>query len=225
MNQSRYGRDTNTNANSCILLVSRRDMEPDDDDMNNDKEKQLAKQRDTIKKIIDWLIEEGHEPQEITHLRKDACYYGVVISDEAKKADQREKQRQNAFHIFFPIDRLDSLIISEIIILDLQSQKSYATLADKKNGMLEQNRFYFDLELALLQMNVYFVINKNMRELQSLEISKVLFFDGLTNDTLFNTINTVHNSIEISRIKTGQLRDMVLSSNASRADDDNNDVK
>jgi hypothetical protein len=205
-------------------LVSRRNMEPDDD-TNGDKEKQLAKQRGTINKVIEWLIEEGLEPQEITHLRKDACYYGVVISDGAEKTNQHEKQRRKAFHIHFPIDRLDSLSISEIIILDLQSQKSYAALADKTNGILEQNRFYFDLELALLQMNVYFVINKNMRELKSLEISKVLFFDGLTKDTLFNTINTVHNSIEISRIKTGQLRDMVLSSNASRADDDNNDVK
>ena len=55
----------------------------------------------------------------------------------------------------------------------------------KTNEILEQNRFYFDLELALLQMNVYFVINKNMRELQSLGISKVLFFDGLTKDTHF----------------------------------------
>jgi hypothetical protein len=205
-------------------LVSRRNMESDNY-KNNDKEKQLAKQRNTINRVIEWLIEEGFDPQEITHLRKDACYYGVVISDEAEKTNQHEKQRRKAFHIHFPIDRLDSLSISEIIILDLQSQKSYAALADKTNGILEQNRFYFDLELALLQMNVYFIINKNMRELKSLEISKVLFFDGLTKDTLFNTFNTVHNSIEISRIKTGQLRDMVLSSNASRADDDNNDVK
>jgi hypothetical protein len=157
-------------------------------------------------------------------MRKDACYYGVVISDEAEKTEQREKQRRKAFHIFFPIDRLDSLSISEIIIFDLQSQKSYASLAAKMNGILEQNRFYSDLELALLQMNVYFVINKNMRELQSLEISKVVFFDGLTKDTFFDTINTVHNSIEISRIKIGQLRDSVLSSKASRADN-NNDMK
>ena len=48
---------------------------------NSDKEKQLANQRDKIKKVIDWLREEGLEPQEITHLRKDACYYGVVISE------------------------------------------------------------------------------------------------------------------------------------------------
>jgi hypothetical protein len=201
-----------------------------DNSKNSYKETQLAKQQDTIKKVIDWLREEGHEPQEITHLRKDARYYGVVvISNEAEKTEQREKQRREAFHILFPIDRLDSLSISEIIILDLQSQKSYASLAAKPNGILEQNRFYFDLKLALLQMNVYFVIKKNIRELQSVEISKVVFFDGLTKDTLFNTINTVHNSIEIARIKTGQLRDMVLlPSKANRIDDNddyNNDLK
>jgi hypothetical protein len=123
------------------------------------------------------------------------------------------------------------LSISEIIILDLQGQKSYASLAAKPNRILEQNKFYFDLKHALLQMNVYFIIKKNMRELQSLEIYKVVFFDGLTKDTLFNTINTVHNSIEIARIKTGQLKDSVLSSSkASRIDDDddddnNNDLK
>jgi hypothetical protein len=192
---------------------------------DSDKEKQLAIQQDTIKKVINWLIEEGHEPQEITHLRKDACYYGVVISnEEGKKTEQREKQRRDAFHILFPIDRLDSLSISEIIILDLQSQKSYASLAAKPNGILEQNKFYFDLKLTLLQMNVFFIIKKNMRELQSLEIYKVLFFDGLTKDTLFDAINTVHNSIEIARTKTAQLRDTVLLSNESRADD-NNDLK
>jgi hypothetical protein len=201
-----------------------------DNSKNSYKETQLAKQQDTIKKVIDWLREEGHEPQEITHLRKDARYYGVVvISNEAEKTEQREKQRREAFHILFPIDRLDSLSISEIIILDLQSQKSYASLAAKPNGILEQNRFYFDLKLALLQMNVYFIIKKNMRDLQSVEISKVVFFDGLTKDILFNTINTVHNSIEIARIKTGQLRDMVLlPSKANRIDDNddyNNDLK
>src|SRR5215204_2654914 len=184
-------------------------MQPDNG-KNSDKEKQLANQRDIIKKVVDWLIEEGLEPQEITNLRKDACYYGVVISDEAEKTEQREKQRRTAFHILFPIDRLDSLSISEIIIFDLQSQKSYASLAAKMNGILEQNRFYFDLELALLQMNVHFVINKNMRELQSLEISKVVFFDGLTEETRFKSMNTVHDAVEGSRGKIGQRRDSVL---------------
>jgi hypothetical protein len=168
---------------------------------NSDKRRQLDNQRDTIKKVICWLREEGLEPNEITHLRKDACYYGVVISDQTEKTEQRENQRQEAFQILFPVDKLDSLRISQIIIFDLKSQKSYASLADKTSGILEQNRFYFDLELALLQMDVHVIIKKNMQELQSLEISKVVFFDGLTKDTFFNTINTVRNSIEIARIK------------------------
>jgi hypothetical protein len=132
---------------------------------------------------------------------------------------QGKNDRREAFHILFPINRLDTLRISEIIIFDLKTQKSYASLAAKMNGILEQNRFYFDLELALLQMNVYFIIKKNMRELQSLEISKVLFFDGLTKDRLFNTINSVRNSIEIARIKTGQLLDSVVYANTSLYDD------
>ena len=176
-----------------------------DDRKNSDKKMQLDNQRDTIKKVVDWLREEGLEPNEITCLRKDACYYGVVISDQTEKTEQRENHRREAFHILFPIDKLDSLRISQIIIFDLKSQKSYALLAAKTSGILEQNRFYFDLELALLKMNVHFIIKKNMQKLQSLEISKVVFFDGLTKDTFFNTINTVRNSIEIATIKTSQL--------------------
>jgi hypothetical protein len=180
----------------------------------NAKEKQLANQKDIICKVKSWLREEGFEPKEITHLRKDASYYGVVVSERAEETNLGEIQRREAFHILFPNDRLDSLSISEIIILDLQSQKSYASLADRPSGILEQNTFYFDLKLALLQMNVNFAIKKNMRELQSLEISKVVFFDGLTKDTLFETINTVHNSIEIAKTKMNHLRDKVLSSKA-----------
>jgi hypothetical protein len=189
---------------------------------NSDREMRLTKQRDVIKNVISWLRQEGLEPQEITHLRKDASYYGVVVSNEAEKTEQQERQRREAFHVFFPIGRLDSLSISEIIILDLQSQKSYASLAAKPNGILEQNRFYFDLKLALLQMNVFFAIKKNIQELQSVEIYKALFFDGLTKDSLFDAINTVHNSIEIARIKTGLLRDGVLLSKSSQAEEDNN---
>jgi hypothetical protein len=182
---------------------------------NIDKEKQPAEQLDTIKKVINWLREEGLEPQEITHLRKDARYYGVVISNEAEIAGQIAKHRRKAFHILFPVERPDSLTISEIIIFDLKAQKAYSSLGAKTNGFLEQNRFYSELMLALLQLNVDFLIKKNVRELRSLEIFKVIFFDGLTKDVFFNTINKVHNSIEIAKIKTGLLRDSVFSSDGS----------
>ena len=59
---------------------------------DSDKEKKLAAQLDIIKKVINWLREEGLEPRELTHLRKDARYYGVVISTEVEREDQMEKQ-------------------------------------------------------------------------------------------------------------------------------------
>ena len=68
---------------------------------NSDREKKLANQRDTIKKVVDWLIEEGLEPKEITHLRKDACYYGVVISDEAQKNRAKRKTETKGFSLSF----------------------------------------------------------------------------------------------------------------------------
>ena len=64
-----------------------------DNRKNSDKKKQVDNQHDAIKNVVDWLREEGLEPNEMTHLRKDACYYGVVISDQAEKTEQREKQR------------------------------------------------------------------------------------------------------------------------------------
>jgi hypothetical protein len=70
-------------------------------------------------------------------------------------------------------------------------------LAAKTNGIFEQNRFYFDLKLALLQLSGYFLIKKSMRELQSLGISKVVFFDGLTKDTLFKIINAVQIQLKL----------------------------
>lgn len=189
---------------------------------NIDAEKQLANQLDTIKRVINWLREEALEPHEITHLRKDARYYGVIITDGGEKEEQNERQRRKAIHILFPIERPDSLSISEIIIFDLQTQKAYSSLATKTKGILEQDRFYSELKLALLQMNVHFLIKKGVRDLQSLEVSKFIFFDGLTKNTLFNTMNKVHNSIEIARTKTGILRESVLSSEAPVADEEIN---
>lgn len=189
------------------------------DQGNIDREKQLADQTDTIKKVTNWLKEEGLDPQEITHLRKDARYYGVIISDEPENAEQNEKHIRKAFHVLFPNKRLDSVTISEIIIFDLLTQKAYSSLSAKRKGILEQHRFYSELKLALLQMNVHFQVKKGIRDLQSLEISDVIFFDGLTKNSLFHTIDRVHNSIEVARIKTAILRDLIFSPESTITDE------
>ena len=72
-----------------------------DDGKNSDTKKQVDNLHDAFKKVISWLREEGLEANEITHLRKDACYYGVVISDQTEKTEQRKNQRREAFRFLF----------------------------------------------------------------------------------------------------------------------------
>jgi hypothetical protein len=98
-------------------------------------------------------------------------------------------------------------------------------LAAKQEGILRQNRFYFDLQLALLQKNVFFVFEGGVRELKSLEVSKVVFFDGLTKDKFFDTYITVDTAVAIARIKLRQLRDEILPSKAWQTDDDSSDLR
>jgi hypothetical protein len=187
-------------------------VQVNNDEQSSDKVRQLANQQEGVRKVLDWLRQEGLEPKEITHLRKDACYYGVVvISNEPENEEQRGKYRREAFHILFPIDKPDSLTISEIIILDLASQKAYASLATKTNGALEQHRFYSYLERDLLEKNLNFTIKKDIQELKSFEIYRVLSFDQLTKDILFDSISILRNSIETVRTKTDQLRHTVMS--------------
>jgi len=84
-----------------------------------------------------------------------------------------------------------------IIAMDEQSRKSYESLGRSQEGILEKNRFYYNLKLALLQMNVIFALKKNIRQIQSVEVDKDAYFDGLTKDAFFSAIYTVLNAIEM----------------------------
>jgi hypothetical protein len=191
-----------------------------DNTINGDKEKRLAKQRETIDKVINWLREEGMNPEDRTRLQEGANYFARIVTKEGKQTESGEIMGEEGFHVLFPKDKLDSVIISELIALDRESQKSYDSLGATDQGMLQQEKFYFDLQLALLQKNVFFVFEDNVRRLRSLEVYKGMFFDGLTKDKFFDTYTTVDSAIAIARIKLGQFREESLPSDAGRTYDD-----
>jgi hypothetical protein len=190
-----------------------------DNTTNGDREKRLAKQRETIAKVINWLREEGMNPEDRTRLHEGANYFARIVTKEGKQTESGEIVGEEGFHVLFPKDKLDSVTISELIALDRESQKSYDSLGATDQGILQQDRFYFDLQLALLQKNVFFVFEDNVRRLRTLEVYKGVFFDGLTKDKFFDTYNTVDSAIAIARIKLGQFREEILPSDAGRTDD------
>lgn len=137
-------------------------------------------------------------------MRSDTAYFAKVKINE-----------RSGFHVGFSTQQLDSVVISEIIAMDEEYQNAYKSLP-----VLEQTNFFYDLKLALLQMNVMFSLENGYRELQSVTVVKPICFDGLTKDKFFDTVFIVHHAIEITRTKLGLFSNRVLPSQAGFGDDD-----
>jgi hypothetical protein len=196
-----------------------------DNTKGREKEKRLNEKQEMIRKVVTWLREEGMNPEDKTSGRDDASYFARIVTKPGKESPQGQIIGEEGFHVFFPATKIDSVTISELIELKYEDRQAYKSLAAKQEGILRQNRFYFDLQLALLQKNVFFVFEGGVRELKSLEVSKVVFFDGLTKDKFFDTYITVDTAVAIARIKLRQLRDEILPSKAWQTDDDSSDLR
>jgi hypothetical protein len=147
--------------------------------------------------------EEGYKPEEKTHMRKDLNYLAAV-----------KVSKDKGFNVIFRAKPLDRVDIMEMLSMNEKYKKAYKALS-----ALRQNSFYFDLKVSLLQMNVMFSMQKGIRELESIQVSKPIYFDGLTKDRFFDTIFTVGHAVEIVRTKLGQFRDSILPSQAGESED------
>jgi hypothetical protein len=171
---------------------------------DSDEAKRLVTQREMIDKVIRWLREEGYKPEDVTDKHPDTVYFAKVMINE-----------RSGFHVGFSTKNLDSVVISEMIALDKDYQNAYRLLP-----ALDQTDFFYDLKLALLQMNVMFNLENGFRQLQSVTVYKPIYFDGLTKDKFFDTIYSVHHAIEIARTKLGVFRNKRLPSQAGLGDND-----
>jgi len=159
---------------------------------------------ETIEKVVKWLKGDGYEPEQVKHPHPDTTFFAKVKISE-----------RSSFHVGFSATKPDHVLISEMIELKEDDQKLYASLP-----AVEQNRFFFDIELALIQKNVMYDLEDGIRSLRSIEVFKPIYFDGLTKDKFFDTIYAVHYATRIAKIKLGQLRDRLLPDQAGLGDND-----
>lgn len=181
-------------------------MQTGNNSKDGDEAKRLVTQQEMIDKVIRWLKDEGYEPEDVTDMHPGTTYFAKVRINET-----------SGFHVSFSTEQLDSVVISEIIVMDQDYQNAYKLLP-----ALEQTNFFYDLKLALLQMNVMYSLENSFRELKSVAVVKPIYFDGLTKDKFFDTVFTVHHAIEIARTKLGLFRNKNLHSQAGLGD--NNDL-
>jgi hypothetical protein len=171
---------------------------------DSDEAKRLVTQQEMIDKVIRWLRDEGYTPEDVTDMHPNTAYFAKVMIN-----------KRSGFHVGFSTKQLDSVVISEMIAKDKDYQNAYKLLP-----ALDQTDFFYDLKLALLQMNVTFNLENGFRELQSVTVAKPIYFDGLTKDKFFDTVFTVHRAIEIGRTKLGVFRNKHLPSQAGLGDND-----
>jgi hypothetical protein len=77
----------------------------------------------------------------------------------------------------------------------------------------EKYRFWIDLKTYLILMNVSTKIEPNLDALESIELSKWIYFDGLTQNKFIDTITKVTDAIELCNIMWAKFVDSIKDQN------------
>jgi hypothetical protein len=131
-----------------------------------------------VKLIVNkWLIEEQYSPRDF----KDETATGFTISRGNKNIT-----------IGFHKESFDDIMIVGKIGLDYSQQSMFHYTKTKIE-------FLYDLEMLFTQMNISYRYTSDIENvtIADIEITKTIFFDGLSKHTFFETINTIFNCLKL----------------------------
>ena len=102
-------------------------------------------------------------------------------------------------------------IVDRVIILS----KIKFSQEDLSNYRLsaEKYKFWIELKTYLILMNVSTKIEPNLDELQSIELSKWIYFDGLTQDKFIDTTTKITDALDLCKIMWTKFVDSIKSQN------------
>ena len=134
-----------------------------------------------MQKVLKWLDEENQSPREIGDPTTDLNI--AIPIDE-----------HNNIHVIFDKNRSDSVfVVAQVGFTPLEKHAFSALTEAKKFGFID------DLNYSMLQLNIGFVFHPTAPTMESLRITKPIYFDGLTKDKLFETNLLVTRGIHIAR--------------------------
>jgi hypothetical protein len=90
-------------------------------------------------------------------------------------------------------DRIDSITVYTRSDFSPLDQKAFSSLSSSKKG-----EFIDAITASLFNLNLHFRFHPNPEQMQSLEIKKNIFFDGLTKDRLFEVVDRVLSGMELA---------------------------
>jgi hypothetical protein len=142
--------------------------------------------KEVIEKIQKWLDEESIE---FTPLEYPFAEFNV----DTKNPNQT---------IRIPKNKPDSIEFLTNASFANEDQKAYVALKNKE----EKIRILFDLQRSLLEINVGYKIEKDLENLESIIITKTIYFDGLTKDRFMDTRFALLRGFSLVQLMLQQLR-------------------
>ena len=132
-------------------------------------------------KISQWIQDEGFELLPEEH-----------PNDFALKIKYSENETA---YVIMRKDRKDSITVYTRSDFSPLDQKAFSNLSSGK-----KREFIDVISASLLNLNLHFRFHPNPEQMQSLEIKKDIFFDGLTKDRLFEVIDRVLSSMQLAHM-------------------------
>jgi len=137
------------------------------------------KKKEIAKKIKKWLAEEGFQASKVQDTNTD-------------------------FH--FQIQNPNMSIIIDKRKIDCVTLVTYMGFPEIDQRMLsylskEGKKFFWNLEYALNQLNVMYNIHPSIEEVERIDITKIIYFDGLTKHTFFSSLFDIQRGMHCVNIQ------------------------
>ena len=133
-------------------------------------------------KIRQWLQEEGYDFNPFEDPYNDFCFEIKTPDDDVILIGMRK-------------DRKDSITIYARSDLSKLDRQAFSTLHTHT-----KDEFVYAFTSSLLGLNLLFDILPNIEHMEYLQIQKCIFFDGLTKNLFFDTIDRVLAGKDLARI-------------------------
>jgi hypothetical protein len=131
--------------------------------------------------VIKWLEEENLNPTEMVDPIAD-LNLGIAINDN------------EGFNIIFNKNKKDSFFVGTQIKFSKLDRHAFSTLPPER-----KSKFLQDLNYALLQINVEYLLHPNPENMEYVHVEKHIFFDSISKQKLFDAILLIRRAIELTK--------------------------
>ncbi len=131
---------------------------------------------EVVRKVREWLVEEGIYKDRITDENADYHFIAEVPPDSRQYID-----------VLFPKNRYDMVVVASGIKLADEHYRSLMSMSSER-----RNELLWEMRFTLLFLPTGFQILPNVNDPQLFQFTRELYFDGLNKNIFMDAVKQVH---------------------------------